>query len=300
MSGPSFISSALKVILIGAVMAIGAGGFYVLAANRRANDRASQVIAPTATASVAGAPTAVVTGTPADTATPAPLSGTPEPAALTDTGYKALDGRPLYAECIQAGAPMPPQIPTPAATQIPLPTIDPSADPNEGKPAPAPDELPTFDPRTIAPADTTGWLIRESTCYGYAFAYPPDWKLTTPFTNAGYQQGENATITNPSRTASIEIAVYYTPVDYLARAAGQRFSGSDKEYLLATTEVSKAGRRGIEVYYLERTSLGVAIHLDYLYSVRPDWFLAMTLSFGQQNNQAAVAQLRAIIDSLAY
>jgi len=32
MSGPSFISSALKVILIGAVMAIGAGGFYVLAA----------------------------------------------------------------------------------------------------------------------------------------------------------------------------------------------------------------------------------------------------------------------------
>lgn len=282
MTTSPFIAGLAKFVAVGTLMAGGAGGIYFVSrTNEDSGDR--QVVAETPTVSSAE------TATP----TPEPLPGTPEPATLTDTGYTAPDGRPLYAECMQPGAPLPPEFPEAIGTVAPEPTPDPSIDPNVGKATPSPSDLPPFDPRTIAPADTTGWVVRRSACYGYSLAIPPGWE--GQFSQAGYQQGEGATLFSPNRLAKVDVTVNYTPVDQFTGT----FSGQPNEYLLERLQITRDGRLGFVLYVHESGGLA-NVRLTYFYQYSPDHYVGLGVTLFAPYDANLASQARALAESLRF
>jgi hypothetical protein len=222
---------------------------------------------------------------------------TPIP-GLTDTGFTAPDGRPLYKECIQEGAPLPPEIPTPSSTQI----VDPSptpGDPNAGKSSPSSDQLPPLDPRLATPSDASSWILYQSKCYGYSLKLPTGWKFDDPpFIQSGYQQGETGAMVSGDGRARISLSVFYTPID-MTPSLAPISPGPDIYVLSDPVAVERSGRIGRETYaYVTGTLSGV--WLNQFYKLRDDWYLGITAFVEEPYSEQSIADVRAVLDSLEF
>ena len=185
---------------------------------------------------------------------------------------------------------MPPQFPVPVGT-APPPTPE---DPNLGQSPPAASELPPFDPRAIPPSDTSGWTRHESLCYGYSLLIPAGWTQMTAFTNAGYQQGEDAAYTKNG--AKLSIGIHYTTVDQIERA--QIPSRSNDVYVLEPAQPIALGLEAVRSY-LYTDVPGPAVIVNHLIRIRPDWYVAISLYLPSPYNAEAAAEAAAVVDSLS-
>lgn len=265
-----------------------------------------------------GNPQEPITEPPADvspgvTQTGAAPAITPIP-GLTDTGFTAPDGRPLYKECIQEGAPLPPEIPTPIAAPEPIPTEDPARDHNQDKIPPSVDELPPVDIRTTGPADTTGWMLYESKCYGFSMLVPPHWRLGTstltggegpeirdnpPFVNAGYQQGATAVMWAPRKVAKVEVSIEYVPGG--ADLRNKRIVLDQIEYLIERNDEAALGgkpARLTSVFLRGGPLPGVRLQLTA--EAAPSWRFGISAYLPEPYDALATAELAAILGSIEF
>jgi hypothetical protein len=246
-------------------------------------------------------------------ATSAPLSTSlPAGDGLTDTGFVALDGRPLYEECIAEGLPLPPDLPTPQATAEPLPTADPLEDPNAGRTPAAQDELPPFDLRTVTPADTTGWILHESKCYGYSILLPPSWTGSVSsvdpqpqepgsyaFAQSGYQVGESVTLRPPGElTAKADVSIYYAPGN--ADLRGRRIVLDENFYLIDAEETLIDGRPARVTYSLVRGGPLEGVHLLMSVAANDDWRFAISVYLTEPYDPRTASETAAILGSMEF
>lgn len=234
-------------------------------------------------------------GTPS--ATPR-VSATAIPTArpgLTDTSYTALDGRPLFAECIAAGAPLPPVLPTPGSGPSLAPEPEPGRDLNAGKERPS--GIPALDLREVAPADSGAWALEERSCYGYNLRLPPGWTSSQPFTQTGYQQGESATLRAPGDDAKIVISAYYSPVDYLAIALAPPGIGADEFAIAPPRAITVDGAEGVESYVFVEGEL-TGVRLSHIVRPAANWYVTASVwllkPYDERTAQEAMATLRSL------
>jgi len=299
----SFLSTLVKVLLVGAVMAGGAIGFYYVVENRPSNDQHAQVAAPSpaASADTSVGPTSPTAGTSPTVAPTASAASTPTPAAgLTDTGYKALDGSPLYAECMQPGLPLPPTYPTPSgppATPV-VPSPYPSGALNERTP-PSAGEMPSFDLRTVQPAVRSGWSAIESKCYGYSMEIPPGWTGARELP-IGYQQGETTTA-GVNGQVSLHLQYVYSDADLLTPE--ERSQGTFDVYLFdPPLRTAFDAHDAVEQYVFDAFPLegskASAVELKYTVRVSAHWWASIIATLYEPYDPQQAAELRAVLDSM--
>jgi hypothetical protein len=314
MSTHPFLASLLKVLLVGGVMAGGAGGFYFIAANRPSNENNS-VVAPTLTASPNITPGTGTAAVPT-TSTGTPAAGTPTPSiALTDTGYKASDGSPLYKECIgldplalargtpRSAAPTLPLPPPTLPTQAPggfLPLPSPPADPNPN-PRPPAQDLPAFDVVGVQASDPAGWTRVSTPCLGgLSMAIPTAWTALDDFAVGGYQQGAGAIFRSTNGLVKVDMTYRYTLDDLFTRRRNS--SAGNGSYYLArnapTTVGGASGTMDISSEIVLSTRRYVVV--SYLISPRPNWFLGYVGFFYQPYNDAAFADFYGMVNSTRF
>ena len=248
----------------------------------------AQAVGGTPGASVAADTATAVTATGTPTAATTPIAG------LTDTGYKAPDGSPLYAECIQAQPPLPlpPQYPVPSGpiTYPPIPSVL-----NPG-PTPAPSDLPPFDPTSLITAPTAGWTTYASKCFGFSVTYPADWVLVSPFGPAGYQQGEDGVIASPDRSAKVEVHLRISDADELklAMAAGGR---PDVFILDGPTATTFKGRPAV-VHYAYLAEPPAASVLVYTVGLGGSRYLTLSTRFISPYNLATAGDAITVLSNI--
>lgn len=226
---------------------------------------------------------------PSDNASSAPDGA----ASLTRTQYTSPSGDPLYAECVAPDAPMPPEIPEPAADQSA--NRMPARDSLPTEDLVDPDKLPAFEFREVELVDAASWSARVSSCFGYTLHLPPDWKGSDDFTVAGYQQGEYGQLESADGSVRIETAYFYSPVDFLERTLNADNAESD-QLLSATSEADTDGRPVVttEVYSSEMDGLIVSR----ITSPRQDWYFSIVLYLPSPYALEAARQARTILETV--
>lgn len=188
----------------------------------------------TAPAGTATAPPATATSV-ASTASPVP--------DLTDTGYNAPDGSPLYAECVGTNPvtgqplPLPPQYPTPAPFS-PLPSPPSNPNPN---PRPPDADLPQFDALAVTPSDSGGWARVSTPCLGgLSFAVPPHWSAIDKFAVGQYQTDSGGQFTSSDTKVKVDMSYSYDRDDTFTRFRN-RNAGNGSYFLVWNAPASAAG-----------------------------------------------------------
>jgi hypothetical protein len=278
----TFLAPLLRVVAVLAVAAGAAGSIYGLVhVARDTSDESSHLV-------VAATPTA----TPVAEATPTPTFVP----GLTPTGYTALDGTPLYQECIQPGLPLPPTYPTPIGPAI-IPT--PAADLNPN-PTPRPEDIPSFDVMAVQPSDSSGWPVYTSECFGFSFPHPPDWQVLQPFELWGYKQTWGGSFVSPDGLLKVEIDYTYTPADLFA--SRRAVPAGNREYqLVRNAPVTVDGRPGLLTYssstwYLDRPRVA----LIYLISAPNDWYFGVLAIFDRPYQEKHVADVFALVEGIRF
>lgn len=234
-------------------------------------------------------------------AEPTPIAG------LTDTGYKAPDGSPLYEECVGndpisgARLQLPPLYPTALPPTTPINTPSPQAS-RPSAPTPIPAEIPTFDFDAVAPADPSTWTSASSPCYGLFASAPPSWQgQANNFTSLGYQQGTGATFYAPSEGLKIQLTYTNSTSD---RVASSRHPGADPSFgngsflLIRDRDIAIDGAPGILVYTSDRGFGAPYVNLIYVVSPKPNWFLFISASFSQPYSEQAFREVKAFVETL--
>jgi hypothetical protein len=128
---------------------------------------------------------------------------------------------------------------------------------------------------------------------------PPEWEPENAFTITGYQQGESAVLRAPGGTTKVDINVYHSDVDAVARAlVGTR--GSNAEFLVAAPVAftTASGLPGA-VSYLRVTGEISGVALYRIVSLGEGWYLALNAFFPEPYRETAFAEVRAVVDSIA-
>lgn len=296
MISQSLIATVAKVVVIGGLMAGAAGGIYAVASTRGDDSSKQSVVAATATPK-AGAVLATATS---QTITPAPAT---PPSGLTDTGYKAPDGSPLYAECVGTNPvtgqkfQLPPTYPSPAP-HAPLPS--PAASQNT-EPRPPDASLPAFDVLTVPPSDSTAWPRVSTPCLGgLSFATPPDWVAIDGFAVGSYQQSAGAEYQSPDRAVKVDITYRYSTDDSIARFRNRQ-AGNGTYLLASNVPVSVGGVQGlVDISSEAAESPQRYVAVAYLVSPRPNWYLSYVGFFSQPFGQASVADFLAVVNGTRF
>ena len=226
---------------------------------------------------------------------PSPIPG------LTDTGYLAVDGSPLYAECIGIDPltgttfPLPPTYPTPTdSTPEPAPTS-----PVQPEITPDPADLPSFEFDAVPPADSAGWIETQSECFGLSALIPTSWEIAPGSFEAGwYQQATGATFTAPG----LEVSLSYRYLPHYDAAApidtpGQSF-GNAGYLLIKNRPVDLLSGSGYMNLIYDAIPAVPYLQLTYAVEVKPDWYLHLTAAFTQPYNEERFAEVKAFADKV--
>ena len=251
------------------------------------------------------------TGTPTRQVPPAATAGSVSPVAsgaiataaatrtpaLTDTGYTAPDGSPLYKECVAAGLALPAVYPTPAATEpVPSP-ISPSV---HGDTAPPPSAVPAFDPMRVAPAATTAWHRVFSPCMRLTFRYPPSFGVITPLSVHGYQQRAAGSYGTADRHVIVELLMSYTTEDAIGLVRASPLAPG--EYRFVNDEPATVGGAPGYVTYMTEPHAQFAqeVAISYIVSPRPHWYLQVIGVFAAPYSKPSFADFNAVVSSIAF
>jgi hypothetical protein len=294
-----------RVAAIGGLMAAGGGAIYVVASTRGNDDEPAAASASATKTPGTASPlteTPSSTGGPSETKTPPATTTGDFDTALTDTGYKAIDGSPLYAECVginpSTGAPLPlpPDYPTPG----PLAPTKSSPTEDQGAPPPAAD-IPAFDVASVAPSDTKGWATERTSCLGgWSFAVPPGWIALYPLSAGGYGGGGGAMYHTANNSVKVDINFSYNRDDTMTRF--RNGSGGNGTYFIAKNlPVSIGGAPGLlDVSRDLVESPKPYVVVAYLLNPRPNWYLSYVGFFHQPYNQQSFADFIAMVNSTRF
>lgn len=226
---------------------------------------------------------------------PTPLA-TGSPTTLTDTGYLAPDGSPLFAECVSTGLPLPPPTPVPLVAS-PVPSVSPG---EHGVETPSPDNIPASDPLDGPPSDRSGWTSNESACVRVGFEIPPAYSVFEPLTIHGYQQEASASIGTPDRRTVFEVHFFYSPADIVAEVVGSpiapgeyRFYGARPVTIGGTSGFARYATEPNGYYHPEVSVIVVA-------SPRPNWFIEIVGLFAAPYDPHSFEDFRGLIDSVSF
>ncbi len=126
------------------------------------------------------------------------------------------------------------------------------------------------------------------------------WIVSSPFTHAGYQQGEGAVLRSPDGKAKVDILIQYSPLDDPLRVVREGIgvkSGAGAYILAVPQQVAQDGRPGSLVYFYE--ALGQEdVVLSYRFQLRPEWILGVGARLYSPYDPEIAAEVRAIVDSL--
>lgn len=294
------LATIAKFVVIGGLMAGAAGGIYAVASTRGDDSSKQSVVAATATpTSEVGTATVTAQATAAATATP--------PAGLTDTGYKAPDGSPLYAECVGsdpisgAKLQLPPVYPTalPPTTPINTPPPQPS---RFSASTPSSAEIPNFDFDAVTPAGSSTWPRAGNPCFGLSVSAPPSWQgQPNNFRSSGYQEGTGATFISPEEGLKLQLTYSHTKSDSIAN---QRHPGTDPSFgngsflLIRDRDIAIDSAPGILVYTSERGFGRPYVHLAYVVSPKPNWYLSISAFFSQPYNEQSLREVKAFVNAM--
>jgi hypothetical protein len=216
---------------------------------------------------------------------------------LTDTGYKAPDGTPLYKECVGPGMALPPVYPTPVAT-VPVPSPLPATT-RVGTP-PASSALPSVDPLAVAPPDSSSWPTATSACLGLTFRYPTDLTTYEPLTVEGYQQEGGESYGTADRHFVIELHMVYSTADELGLVRGSQLASGEYR-VLSDAPADVGGAPGVVTYGTEPNGeFATEVSIGYTVSPRANWYLQVIGFFAAPYDTAQFATFNALVSSVSF